>query len=77
MRINVGAESQIMNQILLTVKAVRYGESPQNTAVFVGALIPSAKVPEKLIKCINEYEEPIGHRTPTSCEQHTNIAQPE
>ena len=29
----------------LTIKAVRYGESPQNTAVLVGALIPRARVP--------------------------------
>jgi hypothetical protein len=29
----------------LTVSAVRKGESPQKTDDFVGALIPSAKVP--------------------------------
>ena len=31
----------------LTIKAVRYGESPQNTVVLAGALIPKAKVPNK------------------------------
>lgn len=31
---------------ILTIKAVKYGESPQNTEVFVGAFIPRARVPE-------------------------------
>ena len=40
--------NQIRNKFQeLTIKAVRYGESPQNTVVLAGALIPKAKVPNK------------------------------
>ena len=40
--------NQIRNKFQeLTIKAVRYGESPQNTVVLAGALIPRAKVPNK------------------------------
>jgi hypothetical protein len=31
-----------------TIKAVKKGESPQNTEVFAGAFIPNANVPERM-----------------------------
>ena len=41
------------------MRAVKKGESPQNTDVFVGALIPRAKVPEAMMSTRKFYEEEI------------------